>query len=68
VIYADGLFYCYSDNGELGIMELNKAGFALKSKFRITLGSDQHWAHPVIDKGILYVRHGKSLMAYSIKK
>jgi len=68
VIYADGLFYCYSDNGELGIMELTKTGFALKSKFRITLGSDQHWAHPVIDKGILYVRHGKSLMAYSIKK
>ena len=68
VIYADGLFYCYSDTGEMGIMELTKTGFALKSKFRITLGSDQHWAHPVIDKGILYVRHGKSLMAYSIKK
>ena len=68
VIYADGLLYCYSDNGELGIMEMNKTGFALKSKFRITLGSEQHWAHPVIDKGILYVRHGKSLMAYSVKK
>jgi len=68
VIYADGLLYCYSDTGELGLMELNDKGFSVKSKFKITLGTDQHWAHPVIDKGILYVRHGKSLMAYSIKK
>jgi len=52
----------------LGLMELNDKGFSVKSKFKITLGTDQHWAHPVIDKGILYVRHGKSLMAYSIKK
>jgi len=67
VIYADGLYYCYADNGEMGIMEIKETGFTLKSKFRIQLGSDQHWAHPVIDKGILYVRHGKTLMAYSIK-
>ncbi|HRZ96683.1 MAG TPA: PQQ-like beta-propeller repeat protein [Paludibacter sp.] len=68
VVYADGLFYCYADNGEMGIMELNDSGFNLKSKFRIVLGSEQHWAHPVIDKGILYVRHGNTLMAYDIKK
>jgi len=68
VIYSDGLFYCYCDNGEMGIMELNDAGFKLKSKFRILLGTEQHWAHPVIDKGVLYIRHGNTLMAYSIKK
>lgn len=67
VIYADGLYYCYADNGEMGIMELNENGFKLKSKFRVQLGTDQHWAHPVIDKGILYIRHGNTLMAYSIK-
>jgi outer membrane protein assembly factor BamB len=68
VIYADGLYYCYADNGEMGIMELTDAGFKLKSKFRITLGTDQHWAYPVIEKSILYIRHGNTLMAYSIKK
>ncbi|MDO9155078.1 MAG: PQQ-like beta-propeller repeat protein [Paludibacter sp.] len=68
VVYADGLFYCYADNGEMGILELNETGFELKSKFRIVLGTEQHWAHPVIDKGILYVRHGNTLMAYSVKK
>ena len=68
VIYSDGLLYCYSDTGELGLMKITSSGFELISKFRITLGSEQHWAHPVINNGIIYVRHGNTLMAYDIKK
>lgn len=68
VIYADGLLYCYADNGEMGIMEIADNSFKLKSKFRIVLGTEQHWAHPVIDKGVLYIRHGNTLMAYNVKK
>ena len=68
VIYADGLLYCYADNGEMGIMEIADNSFKLKSKFRITLGTEQHWAHPVIDNGVLYIRHGNTLMAYNVKK
>jgi len=29
--------------------------------------SAQYWAHPVIDKGIMYIRHGSVFMAYKIK-
>lgn len=68
VIYADGLLYCYADNGEMGILEIADNSFKLKSKFRIVLGTEQHWAHPVIDKGVLYIRHGNTLMAYNVKK
>lgn len=68
VIFADGLYYCYAESGEMGIMELNNDGFKLKSKFRILMGTEQHWAHPVIDKGVLYIRHGNTLMAYVVKK
>ncbi|MBV5342493.1 alcohol dehydrogenase, partial [bacterium] len=57
VIYADGLLYCYADNGFMGILEIADTGFKLKSKFQILLGTEQHWAHPVIDKGVLYIRH-----------
>jgi outer membrane protein assembly factor BamB len=67
VIYADGLLYCYADNGEMGIMENDANGFTLKSKFRIVMGTEQHWAHPVINNGVLYIRHGNTLMAYNIK-
>ena len=67
IIAADGLLYCYSDKGEMALVKPNPEKFDIISKFPITLGTEQHWAHPVIYKGILYVRHGDSLMAYKIK-
>jgi len=68
VIFNDGLLYCYSDKGELALMKPTETAFELISKFNISLGSDWHWAHPVINNGILYMRHGNVLMAYSIKE
>jgi outer membrane protein assembly factor BamB len=68
VIYADGMLYCYSDKGELALMKISSDGFKLVSKFRITKGTEQHWAHPVIKDGILYVRRGNTVMAFDIKQ
>jgi outer membrane protein assembly factor BamB len=67
IISADGMLYCYSDRGELALVEANPEKFNIVNKFKITLGTEQHWAHPVIYKGTLYVRHGNTLMAYNIK-
>jgi outer membrane protein assembly factor BamB len=67
-ISADGMLYCYSDRGELGLAEATPEGFNLVSKTRVELGSGQHWAHPVIHNGQLYLRHGNSLIAYKIKE
>lgn len=67
VIYADGMLYCYSDKGELALVEATPAGFKLVSQTKVELGSDQHWSHPVIDNGKLYLRHGNVLIAYKIK-
>jgi hypothetical protein len=36
-------------------------------KFKITKGEKEHFAHPVIANGVLYVRHGNVLMAYQVK-
>ena len=66
VIAADGLLYCYSEKGEMALVKPNSGKFEVISKFNITLGTDQHWAHPVIFKGIMYIRHGNTLMAYNI--
>lgn len=68
VIFADDHFYGYSDKGELGLMKLTDKGLELISKMKITLGTDQHWSHPVIRNGVLYLRHGNTLMAYSLKQ
>ena len=68
IIAADGMLYIYSDRGEMALVKPNHEKFEIVSKFNITLGTEQHWAHPVIYKGILYVRHGDSLMTYKIKQ
>jgi len=37
------------------------------SSFKITEGDGQHWAHPAIFDGKLYIRHGDVLLIYNIK-
>ena len=48
--------------------EASPAAFKVISKTKVTLGAEQHWAHPVIFKGILYVRHGNALIAYKVSE
>ena len=66
VIYADGLQFWYSDRGELALVKAGTNGFEILGETRVKLGSGQHWSHPVIDKGHLYLRHGDTLIAYKI--
>jgi len=67
VIFADGMLYCYSEKGEMGLVKPNPEEFEMASNFKITLGTNQHWAHPVIHEGVMYIRHGDTLMAYKVK-
>lgn len=67
VIAADGMLYAYTERGELALLKPSAGKFELVSKTTITHGNNQHWAHLVISNGVLYVRHGNALMAYSIK-
>ncbi|MEX2370491.1 MAG: PQQ-binding-like beta-propeller repeat protein [Bacteroidales bacterium] len=67
VIAADGKLFGYSERGELALINATPEKFDLVSKTRVTHGSEQHWAHPVIHDGTLYLRHGKVLIAYKVK-
>jgi outer membrane protein assembly factor BamB len=67
VIYADGLLYCYSESGDVGLVRPNPKKFDIISSFEIEEGSGSHWAHPVILNGRFYVRHGDVLMVYDVK-
>ena len=68
VIYADGLLYCYSEDGMVGLMRPNPESCQVISSFKVPLGADQHWAHPAVANGRLYIRHGDALMCYDIAK
>jgi len=43
-------------------------GMQLVSSFKVTKGTKEFFTHPVIHDGVLYIRHGEALMAYSIRK
>jgi outer membrane protein assembly factor BamB len=69
IISAEGLLYIYDEKrGNIGLLKATPEKFDLISSFRITEGaSGPYWAHPVIHKGVLYLRHNNALLAYDIK-
>lgn len=68
-IFADENFYI---SGEIDSMEIlfsyNQGIIKKVSSFRIKQGTLQHFSHPVIYKGVLYQRHGNTLIAFDIHK
>ncbi len=67
VIFADGLFYIYSETGDMSLVKASPDTFEVISSFEITEGTQEHFSHPVIDDGRLYVRHGDVLLVYNIR-
>jgi outer membrane protein assembly factor BamB len=67
-IAADGMIYLYTDSGKMMLMNFESGKLDEVSSFRVTKGTRNHFAHPVIKDGILYVRHGRALIAYSISR
>lgn len=68
ITLADGLIYAYSEKGQVSLIKPGAEGAELKGSFKVTEGSAQHWAHPVVARGRLYIRHGNALMAYDIRR
>jgi len=67
LIYADNKFICYGMNGEVNLIYYKQNKFEITSTFKIKQGTGHHFSHPVVANGIMYVRHGNTLLAYKIK-
>jgi outer membrane protein assembly factor BamB len=69
IISAEGMLYIYDEKqGNVGLLKANPEKFELVSSFKVNLGNaGAFWAHPVINNGVLYLRHTNALMAYDIK-
>lgn len=67
-IAADGMLYVFTEKGEVNLINPKPEGMQLVSTFKVTKGTKEFFTHPVIHNGVLYIRHGEALMAYSIKK
>jgi len=69
VITADNLLYFYDERrGNFCLVKASPIESEIISSFSIKNGAGPYWAHPVIRKGVLYIRHGDALMAYDIRK
>ena len=69
IISSDGMLYIYDEkSGFAGLVRPDPEKFDLVSSFKVSSGSGPYWAHPVINNGVLYLRHGEALMAYDIKE
>lgn len=69
IIAADGLLYAYEDSrrGTVRLIRPSPEGLDLISEFAITGGPKEHWVHPVISDGLLYMRHGEMLRCYDLR-
>ncbi|MAE60110.1 MAG: alcohol dehydrogenase [Planctomycetaceae bacterium] len=67
ITYADGMFYGYGENGQIGLIKASPKDFGLVSSFKVPKGKRQNWAHPTVANGRLYIRHGSALMAFDIR-
>ena len=67
IISADGMLYLYEEkSGHVALVKPDPTKLNIISEFQITKGDGPFWAHPVISKGKLYIRHGEMLMVYQI--
>jgi outer membrane protein assembly factor BamB len=68
IISADGMLYLFEEkSGHVALVKPDSSKLDIVSEFQITKGEGPFWAHPVINKGKLYIRHGNVLMVYKIK-
>ena len=68
VTYADGMLYCYGEDGLMGLVAATPKEHVVTSQFQVPKGGEgKYWAHPVIFDGRLYLRHADKLYAYDIK-
>jgi outer membrane protein assembly factor BamB len=67
IIYTDNKFILYGNNGIVTLVNHNQGQLEPAGELKVKEGTDQHFSHPVVSNGVLYIRHGNALMAYLIK-
>jgi outer membrane protein assembly factor BamB len=67
IIYADEKFICYGNNGTVNLVSYSQGKLEISGQFKIKEGTGQHFSHPVLANGVMYIRHGDAIMAYLLK-
>jgi len=67
IIYSDNKFFCYGNNGTVNMVSYDGNRMEVAGQLKVKEGSGHHFSHPVIARGIMYIRHGDAIMAYKIR-
>ena len=54
----------YNQNGKVGIVGTDNGKMTLVKSFVINKGTREHFSHPIVAEGKLFIRHGDALMVY----
>ena len=66
--YADGLLYCFGNDGEMMLVDATPRAATIISQFKIPRQDEANTlAHPVVCGGRLYLRHLNDLLAYDVR-
>lgn len=69
IVAAEDMLYLYTERrGYLGLAQAVPDSLHIISEIQIKEGRGQHWAHPTIKDGKLYLRHGDVLLVFNIKE
>jgi outer membrane protein assembly factor BamB len=68
LISADDMLYLYTEKGMVGLVKQDNGKMELISSFKMPVGTKEFFTIPVISDGILYLRHGDTMLAYDIMK
>ena len=66
--YADGHLYAFSENGVVGLVEVDPKAYREKGRFRIQQGNLPTWTHPVVAGGRLYLRDQDTIYAFDVRE
>ena len=62
-VYADGKFFVNGWNGRLSMVGGQAGALEVAGEVKVGMGSGQHFAHPVLADGRIYLRRGDALEA-----
>jgi len=68
IISAEGMLYCFAQSGQFALLKPTETEFQVKGQFKVPGDKRDHWAHPVIYNGKLFVRYLNTLWVYDVKK
>jgi len=67
IIYTDNKFIVYGNNGTINLVNYEQEKLEVVGELKVKEGTGQHFSHPVVANGVMYIRHGDALMAYRVK-